>query len=251
MAYVYFAQRSMLYPGAAAGRTIPSAAPWGERVEIETSDGERLSALLSAAQSDKPTALLFHGNASSIEDFGFLAETLSKRGIGLLALSYRGYGGSTGNPSEEGLIADGLAAFDWLAERQHGPVVLVGQSLGSAVAVAVAAERRTAGAVLISAPDSIAAVAQHHYPYLPVAMLIRDPFRSDRRMSAVEERKLFLHGDQDTLIPLLRGRALFDLAQEPKEFRVLTGYGHNDLWTFELAETVADFIEGTAENAAN
>lgn len=221
--------------------------PWGERIEIATSDGERLEALLSEAADGRPTALFFHGNASSVNDFGFLAEALSPRGLGLLALSYRGYGGSTGSPNEEGLITDGLAAFDWLSDTQDGPVVIAGQSLGSAVAVAVAAERQPAGLLLISSSDSIAAVARHHYPYLPVSALIRDPFRSDLRIGSVSSPKLFLHGDADTLIPLPRGRALFDLSPEPKELRVLEGYGHNDMWNADLTRMVADFVEASAQ----
>jgi fermentation-respiration switch protein FrsA (DUF1100 family) len=242
----------MLFPGASFGPgPVSDNPPWGERITIATEDGERLEALHAQAEAGDPTAVFFHGNADTITNYGFLADTLSKRGIGLLALSYRGYGGSTGSPSETGLIVDGLAAFDWLSARHDGPIVLIGQSLGSAVAVAVAAEREMTGVVLISALDSMLALARRHYPFLPVGPLIRDPFRSDMRVGEVHEPKLFLHGAQDTIIPLPHGRALFELAPEPKEIRVLEGYGHNDLWTFELAETVADFIEGTAENAAN
>ena len=247
---MYFAQRPMMYPGATLDPGPASnPPPWGERITIATRDGERLEALISNAEVGRPTAIFLHGNADTITNYSFLAEALSRRGIGLLALSYRGYGGSTGYPSEEGLITDGLAAFDWLAERRQGPVVLIGQSLGSAVAVAVAAERQTSGVVLISAPDSILALARRHYPFLPVGPLIRDPFRSDLRIGEVREPKLFLHGSRDTIIPLSHGRALFELAPEPKEFRVLSGYGHNDLWTFEFAATVGDFIESLAENA--
>lgn len=241
---MYFAQRSMLFPGAAVGSSIaPGDPPWGDLVEIATPDGERLEALLSPAAAGRPAAVFFLGNADSIVKYGFLADALAERGFGLLALSYRGYGGSTGAPSETGLIADGLAAFDWLAQRHDGPVVLIGQSLGSAVAVAVADQRKAAGMVLVSAADSMQAVARGHYRFLPIAPLMRDPFRSDLRIGSVEEPKLFVHGDEDTIIPLRHGRDLFELAPEPKEFRVLAGYGHNDLWSLELATVIADFME--------
>ena len=252
VAFMYFAQRSMLFPGATLGPgPVSDNPPWGERVTIATGDGERLEALHLQAEAGFPTAIFFHGNADTITNYGFLGDALSKRGIGLLALSYRGYGGSTGSPSEIGLIIDGLAAFDWLSARHDGPIILIGQSLGSAVAVAVAAEREMTGVVLISALDSMLALARRHYPFLPVGPLIRDPFRSDLCIGAVREPKLFLHGARDTIIPLSHGRALFELAPEPKEFRVLEGYGHNDVWTFERAETVADFVETVAENAEN
>jgi uncharacterized protein len=246
---MYFAQRSVLFPGAVGNDgAVVDMPPWGERLAFETPDGERLEARYSSPPTGQPVAIFFHGNADTVSNYGFLAGEFARRGIGLLAISYRGYGGSTGSPGEAGLIVDGLAAFDWLMEQHEGPAVLIGQSLGSAVAVAVAAKRQAAGVILISAPDSMRALAQGHYPYLPVAPLMRDPFRSDQRIGDVEEPKLFLHGDRDTIVPLSHGQALFDLAAEPKEWRVLAGYGHNDIWTPDLVEIVADFIERPGPN---
>ncbi|MBO6716538.1 MAG: alpha/beta hydrolase [Rhizobiaceae bacterium] len=247
---MYFAQRSMLFPGATMGAgPVPDPPPWGERVEIATADGEQIEALFTSADTGRPTAIFFHGNADTVLNYGFMASALAQRGIGLLAISYRGYGGSSGSPSEAGLIADGLAAFDWLTVRHDGPVVLVGQSLGSAVAVAVATERQAAGIALISAPDSMLALARTHYPYLPVGPLIRDPFRSDLRIAEVDEPKLFLHGDKDTIVPLMHGQALFELAPEPKEMPVLPGTGHNDLWSLDTVDMVADFIDSVGQVA--
>lgn len=243
VALVYATQRSLLFPGAGAGpRFGPGEAPWGELHRIPVLDGVRLQALFSRATPGGPVALFLHGNADSIAHYGFLAAALAERGIGLLAVSYRGYGGSTGSPSEDGLLADGVAAFDWLAERHRGPVVLVGQSLGANVAVGVAARRPVSRLVLISASTSMAAVAQGHYPFLPIGALMRDPFRADLLIGGVPQPKLFLHGDRDTIVPLRHGRALFDLASGSKEFRVLRGHGHNDMWGPELVAAVADFV---------
>lgn len=251
VAFMYFGQRSMLFPGATAGvDPVPERPPWGEHVKLLTGDGETLHALYASADKGRSAAIFFHGNGDTILNLGFMAAAFAQRDIGLLAVSYRGYGGSSGTPSEPGLIADGLAAWDWLAQRHHGPVMVVGQSLGSAVAVAVAAERASAGLVLISAPDSVLALARAHYPYLPIGPLIRDPFRSDMRIVDVGEPKLFLHGDRDTVVPLRHGRALYELAPEPKELKVLPGIGHNDLWSHETLEAVADFIEMTAAGTA-
>jgi uncharacterized protein len=202
---------------------------------------------LSPPQPGRPAAIFLHGNADSILHYGFLAAALAERGIGLLAVSYRGYGSSSGSPSESGLLTDGAAAFDWLAERHNGPVVLVGQSLGANVAVSVAARRPAAGVVLISASDSMAAVAQGHYSFLPVKLLMRDPFRADRLIGDVRQPKLFLHGERDSIIPLHYGRALFVMAPEPKEFRILPGYGHNDLWGPHLVTAIADFVDNAGK----
>lgn len=245
---MYVSQRTLLFPGAAWGSGAPPSVPaWGESVLIDTPDGERLHALHAAGEDGRPTVLFFLGNADSVNHYGFLAEALGRRGAGLLALSYRGYGGSTGRPSEPGLLADGLAAFDWLAQGGQDRVVLLGQSLGTAVAVHVAAERPARGAILVSAFDSALALARSFYPFLPVGPLIKDPFRSDLRIAGVTQPKLFIHGDRDGVIPIRFGRALYERAPEPKSFRLHAGYGHNDLWSSALVDDIVGFVEETGD----
>ena len=153
VAVMYFAQRALLYPGASkAADAFPATVPWGVRVPIATPDGETLAAVYVAAGKGRPTVLLFPGNGDNVVDYGFVGSLLSARGYGLLAVSYRGYPGSTGSPTEAGLLTDGLAAFDWLsAQDRSSPIVILGRSLGTGVAVNTAAERDAAAIVLISA----------------------------------------------------------------------------------------------------
>lgn len=246
---MYVSQRGLLFPGAAWSSGAPPATPaWGVSVLIDTPDGETLHALHAPAGDAGPTVLFFLGNADSIDHYGFLADALSERGVGLLAVSYRGYGGSTGAPSEPGLLADGLAAFDWLLDGGRDRIVVLGQSLGSAVAVHVAAERPARGAILVSAFDSALALARAFYPFLPVGPLIKDPFRSDLRIAGAAQPKLFIHGDRDLVIPIRFGRALYELAPEPKTFRVHAGYGHNDLWSAPLVDDIVGFVEDVARD---
>jgi uncharacterized protein len=244
VALMYFAQRPMMYPGASIAGGAPDNPPWGKTVMLDTPDGERLFALHSAAEAGRPTIIFFHGNADRITQYAFLAHGLAARGIGLLALSYRGFTGSTGSPTEEGLLTDGLTAYDWLAERTDGPVVLLGQSLGSGVAVHLAAERPdVTGIILVSAYDSIVNLAASIYFFLPVRPLMRDTFRSDLRIAEVRQPKLFVHGQRDAVIPIRHGQALFELAPEPKEMIVYDAYGHNDIWGEGLIGDVTAFIE--------
>ncbi|WP_442577414.1 alpha/beta hydrolase [Mesorhizobium sp. ASY16-5R] len=242
VAAMYFWQRSLLFPGA-TGEWMPNDAPWGEWVRIDTPDGERLAALHRPAQPGKPTLLLFPGNGDNIIHYSFLADVFAAEGLGLLAFSYRGYPGSSGSPSETGLLLDGLAAFDWLAAKKAGPIILLGRSLGSGVAVNTALERKVAALVLVSPYDSISAVAQQHYPYVPVKWLLKDSFRSNLRIARVDTPKLFLHGEIDGLIPLSSGERLFLLASEPKIFRVQHGRGHNDIWSAALITNVVAFTD--------
>ena len=169
---------------------------------------------------------------------------LPRSGIGLLAISYRGYPGSTGSPSESGLLTDGLAAFDWLSAQGNGGIVLLGQSLGSGVAVNMAAQSPATGVIFVSAYLSVLSVAQAQYPFLPVAPLIKDPFRSDLRIASVTQPKLFIHGRRDTVIPLSSGEALYRIAHEPKRMLIDDASGHNDIWNGGLTAEIIRFVDG-------
>lgn len=248
VAAMYVNQRALLYPGAkvsANGETGP--APWGERVNVQTADGERLAALYLSAAGSRPTILLFPGNGDDVANYAFLAKATAARELGFFALSYRGYPGSTGSPTESGLLMDGLAAFDWLNANGVQEIVLVGRSLGSGVAVATAVERTAKGLVLVSAYDSVSAVAQGRYPFLPVGLLIKDSFHSDHRIVQVSEPKLFLHGDLDTVVPMASGQALFAAASEPKRFVIVRGSRHNDIWNRQVVDEINDFADAVTK----
>nr|WP_255647703.1 alpha/beta hydrolase [Ensifer sp. IC4062] len=236
----YVSQRTILYPGATRG---PVQASWGESVSIRTPDGETLHGSYSQGKPGKASMLFFLGNADRISNYDFLAQALASRGIGLLAISYRGYPGSTGAPSEIGLLTDGLAAFDWLSERTESKIVVLGQSLGSGVAVNTARQRPASAAVLVSAYLSVLSLAQAHYPFFPVSFLLKDPFRSDLRIQEVRQPKLFIHGRRDAIIPLSSGEALFDIASEPKQMLIYDGSGHNDLWDARMVGDIIRFVE--------
>jgi fermentation-respiration switch protein FrsA (DUF1100 family) len=242
VALMYFSQRTLLYPGAAL-TLAPEHANWGESISIRTPDGETLHGLYSPGESGKPSVLFFLGNADRTSNYGFLARALGARGIGLLAISYRGYPGSTGSPSEDGLLTDGIAAFDWLSTRTDGKIVLLGQSLGSGVAVNTAAQRPAAAVILVSAYLSVLSLAQSYYPFVPVALLLKDPFRSDLRIAKVRQPKLFIHGRRDDIIPLSSGEALYGIAPEPKQMLIYDIFGHNDIWDDETVGQVVRFVE--------
>ncbi|PDS96008.1 alpha/beta hydrolase [Rhizobium sp. S9] len=242
VALVYFSQARLLYPG--AGATPAQAdARWGESVHVKTPDGELLQGLYSQGDSDKPCVLLFFGNGDRVDNYAFLAQALAAHRIGLLAISYRGYPGSTGSPSEQGLLTDGIAAFDWLSAHDGSEIVVLGRSLGTGVAVNTAAQRPAAGVILVSPYLSVLSVAQRHYPYLPVQLLLKDPFRSDLNIGKVRQPKLFLHGRLDDSIPLSSGQALFEIAPEPKRMVIYDGAGHNDIFNDGMVGDVIRFVE--------
>jgi fermentation-respiration switch protein FrsA (DUF1100 family) len=239
---VYLSQRALLFPGSGAAPASEHA-DWGENVSIKTPDGETLHGLYSHGTSGKPCVLLLFGNGDRVGNYGFLAQALAARGIGLLAISYRGYPGSTGSPSEEGLLTDGIVAFDWLSARSKSEIVVLGRSLGTGIAVNTAAQRPAIGVVLVSAYLSVLSVAEARYPFFPVALLVKDPFRSDLKIAKVSQPKLFIHGRRDDSIPLSSGEALYRIAPEPKQMLIDDGSGHNDIWNDSTVGDVIRFVE--------
>ncbi len=147
----------------------------------------------------------------------------------MLLPDYRGYGGSEGSPSEDGLYLDAEACAAWLAKNAPGPVVYVGSSVGSGVAVELATRKAPAGLVLLSPFTSLSDVAQHHYRFLWVRPFVRDRYENLDKLGGLHAPLLVIHGDRDDIVPLAFGRALFEAASEPKTFVEIPGAGHNDL----------------------
>jgi fermentation-respiration switch protein FrsA (DUF1100 family) len=241
--YMFLQQRSLQYFPTHRGPS-PAEAGFSQVSDetIATPDGETISAWYAEAAPGKPTILYFQGNGGEIADrTGRLGFYLS-HGFGVLFVSYRGYGRSTGAISEQGLIADALAAHAWLTARGVKPeqVVLVGESLGTGVAVQLASQRQVQ-AVALEAPYSSAAdIAASIYWWLPVRLLMKDTFHSQAFIQKVHAPLLIVHGDADTIIPVAQGRKLFAMANEPKELVIIPGEGHDVIhdprvWELEVA----------------
>jgi hypothetical protein len=247
VALFYLAQGSLLYP---AGREKATAAEAGlsgfADVILTTEDGERIVAWYKPAEPGRATLLYFHGNGGSLLNRRDRASLLTQGGRGLLIASYRGYSGSTGRPSEAGLRIDARAAYDWLGGRvRPEEIVLYGESLGSGVAVRLAAERPVGGLVLDAPFTSTADVAVHHYRFLwslPV-WLLRDQYRSVDRIHELKCPLLVLHGDRDGVIPIALGRRLFAAAPEPKRFVELAGVDHVSVLEQGGLEPVQEFLD--------
>lgn len=244
LALMYVFQRALMYfPD--ARRTQPAAAgfPQAEEVTLTTSDGETLVAWHVAPRGDKPVVLYFQGNAGALDLRVGRFQWLVADGTGLLALCYRGYGGSSGKPSEPGLIRDAIAAHDFAAAR-YAPTRIVpwGESLGTAVAIALAAERKVGGLILDAPFTSAADVGAAVYPFVPVRWLIKDTFRSDLRIAKVGALVLVLHGERDRVVPLRFGEALFALVREPKRMVRFPNGTHVDLDDHGAADVVKKFL---------
>jgi fermentation-respiration switch protein FrsA (DUF1100 family) len=244
VAVMYLAQRALMY-APERQRTPPAAAGLSDTQEIllDTADGEKVIVWYAPPKDGKPLVLYFHGNAGALRNRADRFHALIGDGFGLVALSYRGYGGSTGSPSEAGLIADAEAAYALaLARTPARRIVLWGESLGTGVAVALAATQAVGGVVLESPFTSAADVGARVYWYLPVQLLMKDPFRSDARIGRVTAPLLIVHGARDTVVPIALGERLFALANEPKRFVRLAQGHHNDLDRYGAMDAVNKFL---------
>lgn len=247
LALLYFKQRAMLFPSPPVGRTAPAAAglPEAEEHVLTSADGERIIVWHLAARPGHRVVLYFPGNGDALAYLAGRFRNIASDGTGVIALSYRGYAGSSGSPSETGILADAAAMYAFAKTLyEPGRMVLWGHSLGTGVAIATAADQPLGGLILEAPYTSIADVAAAAFPYFPVRYLIKDPFRSDERIGRVRAPVLVMHGARDATIAIRFGEQLFALAHQPKQFVRFDQGGHNDLDQFGAAETARQFIDG-------
>jgi fermentation-respiration switch protein FrsA (DUF1100 family) len=216
-----------------------------EEITLSTTDGETLIAWHAAAPPGRPTIVYFPGNGGAFWHRADRLALFRATGFGVFGLNYRGYGGSTGTPTEAGLIADALAAVDHLEgsgiDRDH--LVYFGESLGSGVAVQAAAARPPGGMVLEAPFTSAADVAARVYWWLPARLLMKDRFDSMAVIDRIVTPLAIIHGDRDDIVPIDLGRRLFAAANEPKRLFVLAGQGHNAALDPAVWRDVVAFLE--------
>jgi fermentation-respiration switch protein FrsA (DUF1100 family) len=244
-ALMYFAQRSLMYfPDRT--RTAPAAAgfPQAEEVVLRTADGEQVIVWHVPPRGDTPVVLYFHGNGGALNLRVDRFRKIAAAGVGLVALSYRGYGGSSGTPTEDGLIEDARAAYAFAAERYGASrIALWGESLGTGVAIALATEKPVARLVLDAPYTSALDVARASYPFLPVGLLMKDQFRSDLRIANVKVPVLIMHGEADRIIPIGYGERLYAMIGGEKRLIRFPGGDHVDLDRHGGAEAALKFIK--------
>ncbi len=223
----YLASRSLYYPMRHPEGWWEQQAQLGaEDVWLKAADGVKLHGWWVEAAGARVATVFLHGNAGNVTHRGMHLREISAAGSSVLVVDYRGYGRSEGKPAESGLYADGDAAYDWVAAKGL-PVVMHGESLGSAVAVDVASRKPCAGMVLEAPFSSARAVAGRVLPV--VGPLLIWSYDAKAKIGRVKAPLLVIHGDADEVIDYSLGRDLFAAANEPKEHWTVAGGHHNDL----------------------
>jgi fermentation-respiration switch protein FrsA (DUF1100 family) len=245
LAGLYVFQRQLLYFPDRSRPELAGLAQLGVReVQLATADGLSLFSWYLAPREGRPVILYFHGNGGNIGYRANRVQRFAREGYGVLMLEYRGYGGNPGTPSETGLGVDARAGLDFLHREGIAAdrFVLYGESLGSGVAVDLAAQQPVAAVILESPFTSVAAVAQYHYRFVPAALLIWDRYDSLSRIGRVKAPILILGGGRDAVVPVSFSRTLFDAAPEPKESWFAADAGHVNLDGFGALDAVISFI---------
>jgi uncharacterized protein len=246
VALMYVSQRKLMYlPDTTRWQPAAVGLPEAAEVVLDTADGEKVIVWHVPPRDGKPVVLYFQGNGGGLNLRARRFRQLTATGVGLIALCYRGYGGSSGYPTEAGLLQDAAAIYAF-ATGLYPPerIVLWGESLGTGVAVALAAERPVARVLLESPFTSAVDIAAAAYPFIPVRWLMKDQFRSDQRVANISAPVLVLHGVRDTVVPLSYGERLYGLIRAPKRFVRLADANHNDHDEYGAVNLVGPFLAG-------
>ncbi len=210
-------------------------------VSVKTKDGLTLKAWYHPATPHKPTLLFLHGNAGHIGDRAYTVQPYLKEGFGVFLFEYRGYGDNPGRPSETNNIADAQVALQDL-RQDSACIVVYGESLGTGVAVALAAQNKVAALILESPFSRLSNVAKKHYPFLPVDLLLRERYDSIDSIAHIHTPVLLMHGTKDEVVPVAESEMLYQAAVPPKSLVIAADKAHNDMDSIWMANVVTAFL---------
>lgn len=239
-------ERSLMYAADPTYATPTQAGAVGfEERFLDTPDGERLVSWYAPPAASQPTLLYLHGNAGTLADRVDRISNYRASGRGVLIMSYRGYSGSTGRPSEAANVADARLAFDTLVAWGVSPsdIIVYGESIGSGIAVQLAASRPAAALVLDAPYTSIVDVGAMHYPYLPARLMMRDRYETLKHLQNVTVPVLVIHGERDAVIPVEMGRKVAASAPGPARIVTFPEAGHSDHHLYGSFEAVNAWID--------
>jgi hypothetical protein len=256
MGILWAVQRQLIYfPDAAPVPPAAEVIAGAREVTLHTEDGLELGAWFvpaarGRARGASMAVLVAPGNGGNRAGRAGLAQELSERGLAVLLMDYRGYGGNPGSPSETGLAADAFAATEALAALGYPPerTIYFGESLGAGVVTALQVRRPPAGMVLRSPFTELADVGSHHYPFLPVRLLLRDRFPVVQHLSSSQVPVTVIYADHDTVVPSALSARVADAAASLVERMVIAGADHNDPVMF--GPRVADAVARLAGEAS-
>ena len=217
--FVFFNQRNLLYHPFENNYNTDEANFSYEEIFIPTSNGNNLKAWFHKKNlNQKKTLVFFHGNAGDLKNRIYKLNTIKDLDINFLIVAYRGFSGNKGKPTEEGLYEDARDTLDWLTKQnvRDDQIIIYGESLGTAISVEVAQNKKFAGIILESPFTSMVDAGKHYYFYLPVSLLLKDRYETLSKLKNIKIPILVMHGKKDKIVPFHMGEKVFTEANEPK-----------------------------------
>ena len=217
-----------------------------EKVKIKTSDNINLLGWFHKKDLKKfKTIVYFHGNAGNLENRIHKLNHFKDMDVNFLIIAWRGFSGNQGKPSEKGLYKDGNSAILWLKNLglKDNDIVLYGESLGSGIATEIAQNNNFAGLVLETPFTSMIEAAKNFYPYIPVALLLKDKYDNQKKIKNINIPVLVMHGEADQIVPFWMGEKIFELANQPKYSYFTKFDDHMMEYNEKLLNTLKEFIK--------
>ncbi len=244
--FMYFYQRNLLYHPSENNYQNDKPQFNYEEVNIDVeSDIKLKSWFIEKDLSRFKTLLIFHGNAGDLSNRIYKLNELNKLEINILLISWRGFSGNNGSPTEKNLYKDAEAAIRWLNQKKisNNRIILYGESLGTAVAIEMAKKNNFNSIILESPFTSIENSAKNYYPYLPIKLLLKDRYDSIDKIQKIKSPILIMHGKRDDVVPFSMGQELFAKANDPKHSYFTQNDDHMMEFNLELLKEIKNFID--------
>ena len=244
--FIYFYQRNLLYHPSENNYQNDKIQFNYDEIFIKVNDEIHLKSWIIKKDFKKlKTLLIFHGNAGHLSNRIYKLNELYKLDINILLISWRGFSGNKGSPTENNLYQDAEASIQWLNEKgvNNNQIILYGESLGSGVAVEIGKENNFNSIILESPFTSIENSAKIYYPYLPVKLLLKDRYDSINKIKMINTPILIMHGKKDDVVPFSMGKELFEKANSPKHSYFTPDDDHMMEFNSSLLQKIKNFIE--------
>ena len=241
--FLFFFQRNLLYHPLVNNYSDDDLTVKIEKVKIETNDGIKLLGWFHKKDLNKFKTIIFlHGNAGSLKNRIHKLNHFKDIDVNFLIISWRGFSGNQGKPSEKGIYLDGKSSIEWLNKKgiKNEDLILYGESLGTAVAIHLSQNNNFAGVILESPFTSMIDAAKNVYPYFPIRFLLKDKFESDKKIKNINSPILIMHGEADKVVPFWMGKKMYKLANEPKYFY----FPEKDNHMMEYDEKMIEILNG-------
>ena len=242
--FMYIFQRTFMYHPNVKNTDSTTVQFKYKEVYIESEKDIKLKSWYSYLNSNKKTILFFHGNAGELGARTYKLNKFNDLDLNFLIISWRGFSGNNGKPTEQGLYKDAQKAVEWLEKKgiNKKDIILYGESLGTGIAVELATKNEYSGIILESPYTSMIDMGKRFYPFLPISVLQKDKYNSLKKLSMIKSPILVLHGKSDTLVPFYMGKKIYDAANEPKYYYFPDHDNHMMTYDQDMLRTLSNFV---------